>query len=145
MSNEKMKILEMLQAGTITVEDADKLLETLGESQEKEMKQRKSHLQSDGKRMQGKKLKVEVDGDSEDDEEIHVNVSVPLILARYADNILNNCIPQEANDAMQDKGINLRGLNISEIVETFDTLEEDIVNVELGGEGNCMKVRVYVE
>lgn len=144
MSNEKMKILEMLQTGTITVEDADRLLETLGEAQEKEEKQRKTYVQADGKRMQGKKLKVEVDGD-EDGDKIHVNVSVPLILARYADNILNNCIPKEANEAMENKGINLRGLNISEIMDAFDTLEEDIVNVDLEDEDSQMKVRVYVE
>ena len=76
---------------------------------------------------------------------INVNVSVPLVLARYADNILNNCVPKEVNEELKGKGIDLYALNIGQIVDMFESLEEDIVNVDMDQDGNDLKVRVYVD
>lgn len=144
MSNEKMKVLEMLQTSVISVEDADRLLETLGESAQKEQTAKRNHVREDGRRMQGKRLIIEIAGEDKGND-LCVNVSVPLVLARYADNIMGNCIPNEANRAMEERGINLKALNIGEIVETFDTLQEDVFHVELEDEDGAITVRVFVE
>ncbi len=78
---------------------------------------------------------------------MNVNVSVPLVLARYADSILTNVVPASAAKGLEEQGIDLRGLNISGLVDVFEELEEDIVNVDVEEEenGTNMKVRIYVE
>lgn len=145
MNNEKEKILDMIENGTITAEDGARLLECLGETAEKEKAAEKTQIRSDGERMKGKKLRVDVNGFTEKDQKINVNVSVPLILARYADNIIENCVPDNAMDGLKKNGVDLRSLNISKIVETFETLEEDIINVDIKDPDTDMKVRVYVD
>ena len=74
MNNEKQKILDMLEKGTITPADAAKLLE-----------------------------------------------------------------------GMKAQGIDLRQLNLGAIVDVFEELEEDIVNVRVKDAHNDLLVRVYVE
>ena len=138
MNNEKQKILDMLEKGTITPADAAKLLECLGESQREET----ALVRQSAQRMKGKKLRVQVEGSTED---LHVNVSVPLVLARYADNFLSTCLPASAAEGMKAQGIDLRQLNLGAIVDVFEELEEDIVNVRVKDAHNDLLVRVYVE
>lgn len=108
MNNEKQKILDMLEKGTITPADAAKLLECLGESQREET----ALVRQSAQRMKGKKLRVQVEGSTEESEDLHVNVSVPLVLARYADNFLSTCLPASAAEGMKAQGIDLRQLNL---------------------------------
>ena len=89
MNNEKQKILDMLEKGTITPADAAKLLECLGESQREET----ALVRQSAQRMKGKKLRVQVEGSTEESEDLRVNVSVPLVLARYADKEGNPLYP----------------------------------------------------
>ena len=125
MNNEKQKILDMLEKGTITPADAAKLLECLGESQREETALVRQSAQRS--------------------EDLHVNVSVPLVLARYADNFLSTCLPASAAEGMKAQGIDLRQLNLGAIVDVFEELEEDIVNVRVKDAHNDLLVRVYVE
>ncbi|MFQ7280865.1 MAG: hypothetical protein ACLRP7_01105, partial [Christensenellales bacterium] len=74
-----------------------------------------------------------------------VNECFPLVLDRYADIIFSNCVPKDVRGELKDKGIDLTALNIGAIVDMFETLEEDIVNVDLDQDGSVMKVRVYVD
>lgn len=141
MNNERQQVLELLEQGKITADEATRLLSCLGEDEEKEQ----ARVQEDAVRMKGKKLRVEVNGFVEKDKKINVNVSVPLVLARYADNILNNCVPKDVSGELREKGIDLSALNIGQIVDMFETLEEDIVNVDLDQDDNDLKVRVYVD
>lgn len=140
MNSEKEKILDMVEKGTIGADDAARLLECLGENEVKQ----NERVHESAVRMKGKKLRVLVSGIAEGNK-INVNVSVPLVLARYADNIIANCVPAAATSELQSKGIDLRGLNISAIVDTFEELDEDIVNVDVNEENTDLKVRVYVE
>ena len=144
-STEQQKVLDMLEKGRITPDEAARLLDCLGQSDPQEPGEKGEHIQADAKRMQGKKLRVEVKGDTEEMKKVNVNVSVPLILARYADNIIANCVPDEATKELKAKGIDLRSLNIGAIVDTFETLEEDIVCADIDQEDTQLKVRVYVE
>ena len=139
MNNEKQKILDMLEKGTITPADAAKLLECLGESQREET----ALVRQSAQRMKGKKLRVQVEGSTEESEDL--NVSVPLVLARYADNFLSTCLPASAAEGMKAQGIDLRQLNLGAIVDVFEELEEDIVNVRVKDAHNDLLVRVYVE
>ena len=141
MNNEKQKILDMLEKGTITPAHAAKLLECLGESQREET----ALVRQSAQRMKGKKLRVQVEGSTEESEDLHVNVSVPLVLARYADNFLSTCLPASAAEGMKAQGIDLRQLNLGAIVDVFEELEEDIVNVRVKDAHNDLLVRVYVE
>ena len=92
MNSEKQKILDMVERGTITPADAAKLLECLGETQREES----DRVRQSAQRMKGKKLRVQVEGATGESEDLHVTVSVPLVLARYADNILSTCLPPSA-------------------------------------------------
>lgn len=94
---------------------------------------------------EGQKLRVQVEGSTEESEDLHVNVSVPLVLARYADNFLSTCLPASAAEGMKAQGIDLRQLNLGAIVDVFEELEEDIVNVRVKDAHNDLLVRVYVE
>lgn len=142
MNNEKQKILDMVNEGKISAADGARLLECLNDTEKEE----KLQVQESARRMKGKKLKVMVEG-KEKGNPIKVNVSVPLVLARYADNILANCVPASVNDDLGKKGVDLKSLNISAIVDAFEDLEEDIVNVDIDQteEDTKMQVRVYVE
>lgn len=91
MKEERKKVLDMLEQGKVSPEEAAKLLDCLEENEEKQS----MRVQTDAARMKGKKLRVEVNGFVEGGKKINVNVSVPLVLARYADNILNNCVPKD--------------------------------------------------
>ena len=141
MKEERKKVLDMLEQGKVSPEEAAQLLDCLEENEEKQS----MRVQTDAARMKGKKLRVEVNGFVEGGKKINVNVSVPLVLARYADNILNNCVPKEVNEELKGKGIDLYALNIGQIVDMFESLEEDIVNVDMDQDGNDLKVRVYVD
>lgn len=142
MNNEKQKILDMINEGKVSAADGARLLECLSDTEKEE----KAQVQDNARRMKGKKLKVQVSGQNEG-EPLNVNVSVPLVLARYADGILSACMPDNVNSELGKKGVDLKSLNISAIVDAFEDLDEDLVNVDIqqSGEGTSLKVRVYVE
>lgn len=142
MENDKQKILDMINTGTITAEDGARLLECLGDAQKEERIQAKERAG----RMKGRKLRVQVNGTDKGSKQ-NVNVSIPLALARYADGIIAKCVPENVSENMKSQGFDLKGLNIGEIVDVFEDLEEDIVNVDIQEEdkGTDLKVRVYVE
>ena len=141
MNQEKQKILDMIEQGTITPADGAKLLECLGETEREESAQMRQSAQ----RMKGKKLRIQVEGKTEETQDLHVNVRVPLVLARYADNILTNCVPQQVAQGMAAQGIDLKELNLSAIVDVFEELDEDILNVAIQDDENDLTVRIYVE
>lgn len=144
--SDKAKILDMVEKGSITAQDAARLLECLGETTEKEEKAQQERVHESAVRMKGKKLRVTVNGYTEGNN-VNVNVSVPLVLARYADNIIANCVPDAVNCELKGQGIDLLSLNIGEIIDTFEEIDEDIVNVDvdIDEDDTKMKVRVYVE
>ncbi len=149
MSNEKLKILEMLESGKITAQEAEQLLDALG-SEPKEAGQSAqatieplSPPRPAGAK--GKKLRVYVIGDTEKDKNMNVNVAVPMALARLVDNVIQNCIPAEALSEMKKQGVDLEAIRFSELVSTLENLDEDIVNADIKGDGADFRVRVYVE
>lgn len=131
MSEERKKVLEMLAAGKITADEAERLIAAL-ETAESRERQSETSRSSRGK---PRYLRVVVD-DAED----KVNVRVPMKLIR-AGIKLGALIPQQAVDlAKEESGIDLSQVNaenLDEIVENLDDLTVDIDGDE--------KVRVFFE
>ena len=157
---ERKKILEMLSAGTISLEEAERLLNAMDDSpplppiglDEERLRSDLEKLESGlrgmsniesvspSRRKGGKPrfLKVEItshDGDN-------VNVRVPLALAR-AGLRLGNMIPKEVRSELDDQGIDLNILfeSLSEdgAMEALEDLEVDVLSQ------NGDSVRVFCE
>ena len=134
----------MLSQGQISAEEAARLLECLDEPEAGREMQPFEGPRSQA-RLTGKKLRVEVKGYMEDGKKMDVNVSVPLVLARYVDNLIASCLPDAAYQELMKQGINLRQINISQLVDALENLDEDIVNADIKQDEMDLKVRVYVE
>jgi hypothetical protein len=159
---ERKKILEMLSTGTISMEEAEGLLNAIdasppippiGIDEEKLRSEIEEKLESSLRGMsnieypvspRGRKggkprfLKVEIashDGDN-------VNVRVPLALAR-AGLRLGNMIPKEVRSELDDQGIDLNilfeSLSEDETMEALEDLEVDVLSQ------NGDSVRVFCE
>lgn len=136
MPTERQQILEMLASGKVTVEEAEKLLNALGES---------SGALDTTELVPKKKvryLRVLVSEGGTD----KVNIRVPLQLLR-AGVKLASVIPKDAqaqiNTSLNEKGITLDISDIKpEMIDEFiDGLGELTVDIGDGGEG----VRVFCE
>lgn len=141
MANDhRMQVLEMLKNGTVTVEQADALLERLQD--------RAAHGPdgpddgaANAARTAGggppRYLRVLVDSDDGD----RVNIRVPMALVRTGIK-LSTLIPREARDSVQEQGIDLDGLTSLDPEELVRALSELTVDVE-SQDGD--KVRVFCE
>ncbi|MBN1619334.1 hypothetical protein JW890_01285 [candidate division WOR-3 bacterium] len=131
--NEKSKILEMLNEGKITAEEAEKLLNAVNEVKSSEQKTKKdAKIIASGNPSKGK-IKIDVvssDGDN-------VKISVPLKLVKAIDKML----PKNVAEDLEEEGINLKELLLN-IDETMEELDEDLVNV-VSSDGDT--VRIYIE
>jgi len=127
MSEERMRILKMLEEGKISADDAAKLLAAV----EGGTKAKGVICCAPGTAR--KVLHVEIQG--EGDEKPRVNVNVPLELIRVAMSL----IPKDARAKMEAKGIDLD--NITQMIE--DGVEGKIVEVE--HEKKNGKERIVVE
>ncbi|RYD05778.1 hypothetical protein N752_07750 [Desulforamulus aquiferis] len=138
MSNEKIKILEMVQNGTITATEGLELLKAIEEPDVKAV-----NPSNTSERF----LRVRVtSGDH-----TKVNVNVPLSLLKVATKLADvglKLIPEEARNQMQKNGINLDGINIEEMVQLIDAglVDGKLVDVDTDDpkEGHT-KVEIYVE
>ncbi len=133
MSSEHRQILDMLAAGTITPDDAEKLLAKLsspGGSQER------GDLPAPGGGIP-KFLRVVVDSNTGD----KVNVRVPMALIRTGLK-LSTMLPPEASAKIAEHGIDLSQLNELAGEELIEALQELTVDVD---SANGDTVRVYCE
>ena len=100
MSEERMRILKMLEEGKVSVNEATELIKAVEASQAEET------MPAEGT---PKWLKIRVSsGDSE-----KVNVNLPLSLARVA----LKFIPQQAKGQMEEQGVDIDAL-LGEVTET---------------------------
>ena len=136
MSEERKKILEMLQQGKITVDEAEKLLAALSSPEEAAPSAGKPGC---------KYLRVQVEPGPGSREQERVNIRVPMKLIR-AGLKWAAFIPKHAqssiNQALQEKGIEMdfSAITPQDIEELVTQLNDLTVEVE-GKE----KVRVYCE
>jgi len=122
-----MRILEMLQDGTINAEETEKLLSALGDDElvsssvdqgkEENLKENKKHL----------RIIVNEDGKEK------VNLALPLGIAKS----LLNFVPQSAKDKIAEKDIDLNALS-----KTLDDLSEEKEILRVEDEGETVIIRI---
>ena len=151
MSDNKKKILEMLEQSKISADEAYRLLSAVdgGEGTEKGSARESQSTSDTAVKNKAKYLRVTVTpGEKHENPERadRVNVRVPMSLIR-AGIKLTSLIPQEAldkaNDALREKGINfdVRSIKSEDIEELIDALGDMQVDVETSS-GECVKVFV---
>jgi len=156
MNENRRQILEMLAAGKITADEAERLLSALDPDTSKSTEATASHAASSPQpgtpRTRAKYLRVLVEADEEMTGlkgPTTVNVRVPLQLLR-AGVRLAALIPQTAHNQL-DQALSSHGvpLTVSQIKpenleELIDHLEDLMVDVD-GKDGNKTRVRVFSE
>jgi hypothetical protein len=147
MSDNRKKILEMLDEKKISVDDAYRLLSTIDSA---EGSRENASRTGAAVKTKAKYLRVTVipDPEHEHSKDVdRVNVRVPMSLIR-AGIKLTSLIPPEARDkvdgALREKGIdfntrNVKPEDIEELIESLSDLEVDVMSSK--GE----KVKVFVE
>jgi len=139
MSEERKKILEMLAKGKISVEEAEKLLSAISESEGESVS---------GKKTETSKLKylrvvVEPGPGSNKDERVNIRVPIKLIRAGIKlASLLPNDVQGKVDGALKEKGISLdfsqiNEENLEEIVESLRDLTVDVEGEE--------RVKIYCE
>lgn len=140
MSQERMKILQLLEEGKINSAEAMDLLNTLDEGRE--------DLQSNSNKPNTKRrsLKVLVNSDK-----TKVNVNVPLGLIRIASQIAGQSaqwIPEEAQEQIKKQGIDISKIDFEELLQLIDQGLSDgrLVDIETEDEKEGFtKVEIYVD
>lgn len=140
MGEEKRKILDMLSAGKITVEGAEKLLAALSDTPGDEEKRKESAPKHGPKYL---RVLVEPGPGNESGEKVNIRVPIKLLRAGIK---LASLIPHDAqgkiNSALHEKGIHMdlsqiTEENLEEIVESLDELTVDVEGKE--------RVRIFSE
>ena len=146
MAQDRMRILDMLAEGKISVDEAERLLSAMASARGSDSIERRANAP---RRSPPKYLRIIIEPSAEaDNGETHerVNIRVPLALVR-AGMKLPALIPSDAaagiNEALNKKGIDVdvRKLKAGDIEELLDALSDLEIDVQ-GGKG---KVHIYVE
>jgi hypothetical protein len=142
MAENRRQVLEMLAAGRVTAEEADRLLSALGEEQTPAVRQ--------APLAKPRYLRILVDAKDGEEGPVKVNIRVPVALLR-AGVRLASLVPEGAqvriNAALREKGVPLdisqiRPENLNELI---DHLGELTVDVDQTGEKENVKVRIFCE
>jgi hypothetical protein len=139
MNEQRKQILEMVAVNKLTVEEAERLIDALGDTTPQNL------AAPEPKPKRPKFLRVLVDA-REDDEQAHVNIRIPILLLRAGVKLASLVPPQaldQANDQLQRSGmtIDLTKLKPEDIDELVDHLGEMTVEVESAD----AKVHVFCE
>jgi hypothetical protein len=136
-SDERRKVLDMLAAGQISVDEATALLSALGEERSGAPR---SHGEAASKRGTARLLRISVDALDEDDggERARIRVNVPLGLAKFASRFM----PIEARRELEAQGVNL-----AEIIEAIGTETPDgqLVDIDVDGADGEKRAKIIVE
>lgn len=135
--SEKLRVLEMLAAGKIKIEEADALLDALGE---------KSNFEKIGTQTKKspKFLCINIEPKSLKGDKVNVRIPFAILLAGVK---LAALIPEDAkrkvNEALESKGIDIdfTKLNSQNINEFIDSLSE--LTVDFDSEND--RIKIYCE
>jgi polyhydroxyalkanoate synthesis regulator phasin len=151
MSETRRQVLEMLAAGKITAEEAERLIAAL----EKDTSPNSTWEAPEVPRNRPRYLRVVVDSDdpTEAHGPIRVNTRVPMQLLRAGVKLAHLIPPQARNhvdQALHDKGIpfDMAGIkpeNLEEIVDQLSDLTVDVDLNDLDHKKHKVKVRVFCE
>jgi hypothetical protein len=138
----RRQILEMLAAGKINADEADRLLGAMQDGQSS------STTTASPAQPAPKYLRVIVDANEKDDGPVHINIRVPLILLR-AGVRLASLIPgpaqEKVNRALHEQGVNfdvsqIKPENINEIIDQLRDL-----TVDIDQKADDVKIRIFAE
>ncbi len=136
MSVETRKVLDMLAAGKITSDDAERLLDKLAAGKEPAESSAPESPENPGTVQPRKYLRILVNGDGKD-----VNVRVPLSFVRTGVGLMA-VLPPRVADKLNDKGFDLsclKDLKGDELNEALNTLN---INID---SSDGKHVRVFCE
>ena len=146
MSEEKLKILQMIQEGKINAAEGLELLKALEETEEP-AGLNKSAAATISPNLANRFLRVRVYTENN----TKVNVNLPLGLLKVASKFANfgtRVIPEAAREEMHRKGIDLDQIDFEELVEQINQglVNGKIVDIDANDpkEGQ-VKVEVYVD
>jgi len=132
---ERKRILNLLQEGKITADQADNLLKAIMDKKEDESSKIEVISTPSTKINANLKGKLKIIVESQDGD--NVKITLPLKVAALA----KNMIPQDAKIQMQKNGVNL-GEIINNLDALIEDIDEDLVNVE-SQDGDI--VRIFIE
>lgn len=139
MSEEKKRILEMIQEGKITAAEGLELLSAIDDSP--------NTVKLSNNRLNKRYLRIKV----YTDKAVKVNVNIPLALMKAASKLANmgmKYIPDEARIEMEKKGIDLTQINVEELINGIEqgVFDEKLVDIDVEDpkEGK-VRVEVYVD
>ena len=135
MTQDRRTVLEMLAAGKINADEAERLLAALEAAPEEPAQTKKA-----------KYLRVVVDGDGRGDDSARVNIRVPMQLLR-AGMRLASIVPSQVHERV-DRELKVHGIDLSQVRP--ENLEEivnhlDDISVDVDGGARKAKVRMFVE
>ncbi len=147
MTDSRRRILEMLAAGKITTDEAERLFAALDSDPSTESYEKDSAKAEAPPRKKPKYMRVQVEADHHNDHgPVKVNVRIPMQLL-HAGVRLSSLIPPQArecvNDAFRKQGIDfdisqLKPENLADIVDQLNDLTVDVDHKDA-------KVRVFCE
>ncbi len=140
MSDERKKILEMLESGKIKADEALELLNAIGEEEVIEEPTK-------SKPGKAKFLRVRIDAaGKEGKEKAKVNVNIPLSVAKKVTS-LKGLIPKSAKKEMEKEGFNIDDIDLQELIKAFENgeMDENLVDIEAGDGDDRVVVKVYVD
>ena len=138
MNEERMKILNMLEEGKISAEEADKLISAISNQNENISVEKSGGLP--------KYLYIQVNSSdkTENEKNEDVNIKVPMALLKAGVNIAS-LMPEEVqgeiDNVMEEKGIKF---NLSDIKkENLDEFIMALRELEINVDGENERVRIY--
>jgi polyhydroxyalkanoate synthesis regulator phasin len=142
MSETRRQVLEMLAAGRITAEEAERLIAAL----ERDTPAAPEALPA----KRAKYLRVMVDSDEPGQGPVRVNTRVPMQLLRAGVKLANLIPPQaraQVDRALHEQGIpfDMGGINANNLEEIINQLEDLTVDVDVDEHDQKVKVRVFCE
>ena len=143
MSETRRQVLEMLAAGKITAEEAERLIAAL----ERDTAPAAAEPRPAKK---VKYLRVMVDADEPGQGPVRVNTRVPMQLLRAGVKLANLIPPQaraQVDKALHEHGIpiDMSGINAGNLEEVINQLDELTVDVDVDEKDQKVKVKVFCE
>jgi hypothetical protein len=141
MTEERRQILEMLAAGKINADEADRLLGALQGEQP-------AAATATQQKPAPKYLRVMVDANEKDEGPVHINVRVPIMLLRAGVRLASLMPPSaqaRVNDELHKNGVSfdISQIKPENLNELIDHLSDFTVDIDQPQDG--VKVKIFAE
>jgi hypothetical protein len=140
---ERLKILEMLRDGVITVEEASELLRTIDEAKSEAKEEPDVKIITTKKTTNQKAKMLRISVDSAEGDVVNVNIPVSFLKAAIASGTINNLYNKSFNVKGVDQEVIKDSLDINLLIECVENdFVGNLVDIE---SGNGDVVRIYFE